>query len=591
MPRQDLAGQMRARFDVEIAVDAHVALEASRHAHIAGALDLALDGQIGRDDRFAALAAGGRAARRGGQGRIARDSRSRRDCAPAPAQPGGGARARGDGRQGFFAARRGRAGRGFLIPKCHNMTLPRVRNSSLHANLENVIGPMSLNGDVARQLRASLTPSYGDAEAARARTIMQPQKQGHTLVPNLDRLKPDRDSGADGAVSRRSLPAESRPRRRRLPRPDRQHADARLRAPRRADRARGADDQVLRGRRGPRGIQRAVEELVLGAAHPARRERRARTAQTPGGCGALRVGAELDPRGRARPPRFMSAIRPGATTRRSSAAAGSKLERYPYYDAAAHGCASRRCWSGWSGRAAGDVVLVHACCHNPTRRGSVDRAMAGAHRAARRAGASSRSWISPTKDSARISTRMPRACGWSTEALPEALIAVSYLQESGPVPRARRRAHHRERERIPRRRRAEPRAADRAQHLLDAARSRRGDRRAHLRRSCAHGSMDRGARGDARPDPGNARAARGAVCARRRAAGRSISSTRSAACFRCSACRARAVEALRDAASHLHDVRQPHESRRHHAAQRRVRREAIAAQRSSRAPAAARARA
>ena len=37
----------------------------------------------------------------------------------------------------------------------------------------------------------------------------------------------------------------------------------------------------------------AVEELVLGGAHPARRERRVRTAQTPGGCGALRVGAEL----------------------------------------------------------------------------------------------------------------------------------------------------------------------------------------------------------------------------------------------------------------------------------------------------------
>src|ERR1700742_1380684 len=37
----------------------------------------------------------------------------------------------------------------------------------------------------------------------------------------------------------------------------------------------------------------AVEELVLGSAHPARRDRRVRTTQTPGGCGALRVGAEL----------------------------------------------------------------------------------------------------------------------------------------------------------------------------------------------------------------------------------------------------------------------------------------------------------
>src|SRR6202162_6704495 len=37
----------------------------------------------------------------------------------------------------------------------------------------------------------------------------------------------------------------------------------------------------------------AVEEMVLGPAHAARRDRRARTVQTPGGCGALRVGAGL----------------------------------------------------------------------------------------------------------------------------------------------------------------------------------------------------------------------------------------------------------------------------------------------------------
>src|SRR5271170_1134755 len=37
----------------------------------------------------------------------------------------------------------------------------------------------------------------------------------------------------------------------------------------------------------------AVEELVLGTTHASRRDRRARTVQTPGGCGALRLGAEL----------------------------------------------------------------------------------------------------------------------------------------------------------------------------------------------------------------------------------------------------------------------------------------------------------
>ena len=47
------------------------------------------------------------------------------------------------------------------------------------------------------------------------------------------------------------------------------------------------------GAAGREEFNAALEELVLGAAHPARRDRRARTLQTPGGCGALRVGAEL----------------------------------------------------------------------------------------------------------------------------------------------------------------------------------------------------------------------------------------------------------------------------------------------------------
>src|ERR1700693_1742344 len=47
------------------------------------------------------------------------------------------------------------------------------------------------------------------------------------------------------------------------------------------------------GAAGREEFNSAVEEMVLGAAHGARRDRRARTVQTPGGCGALRVGGEL----------------------------------------------------------------------------------------------------------------------------------------------------------------------------------------------------------------------------------------------------------------------------------------------------------
>jgi aspartate aminotransferase len=109
----------------------------------------------------------------------------------------------------------------------------------------------------------------------------------------------------------------------------------------------------------------AVEELVLGPAHAARRDRRARTQQTPGGCGALRVGAEL-----------IKAATPDAVVHMSDptwgnhapllGSCGLKLERYPYYDAAAHELRFEAMLQRLQSAAAGDVVLIHACCHNPT---------------------------------------------------------------------------------------------------------------------------------------------------------------------------------------------------------------------------------
>ena len=109
----------------------------------------------------------------------------------------------------------------------------------------------------------------------------------------------------------------------------------------------------------------AVEELVLGAAHPARRERRVRTLQAPGGCGALRVGAEL-----------IRIAAPSATVHVSDptwgnhipllGSSGLRLQRYPYYDAAAHASRFDAMFERLEQAADGDVVLVHACCHNPT---------------------------------------------------------------------------------------------------------------------------------------------------------------------------------------------------------------------------------
>jgi aspartate/tyrosine/aromatic aminotransferase len=108
-----------------------------------------------------------------------------------------------------------------------------------------------------------------------------------------------------------------------------------------------------------------VEELVLGAGHPARRDRRARTVQTPGGCGALRVGAEL-----------IRASAPQATVHMSDptwgnhapllGSSGLKLARYPYYDASAHSLRFEAMLERLEQASTGDVVLIHACCHNPT---------------------------------------------------------------------------------------------------------------------------------------------------------------------------------------------------------------------------------
>jgi aspartate aminotransferase len=109
----------------------------------------------------------------------------------------------------------------------------------------------------------------------------------------------------------------------------------------------------------------AVEALVLGVGHAARRNRRARTVQTPGGCGALRVGAEL-----------IRVSAPAVTVHVGDptwgnhtpllGSSGLKLERYPYYDATAHRLRFVAMLERLERATAGDVVLIHACCHNPT---------------------------------------------------------------------------------------------------------------------------------------------------------------------------------------------------------------------------------
>jgi aspartate aminotransferase len=118
------------------------------------------------------------------------------------------------------------------------------------------------------------------------------------------------------------------------------------------------------GAAGREEFNSAMEELVLGSAHATRRDRRARSLQTPGGCGALRVGAEL-----------IKAAAPNAVVHVSDptwgnhapllGGCGLKLERYPYYDAATHELRFEAMLQRLQAASAGDAVLIHACCHNP----------------------------------------------------------------------------------------------------------------------------------------------------------------------------------------------------------------------------------
>lgn len=107
-----------------------------------------------------------------------------------------------------------------------------------------------------------------------------------------------------------------------------------------------------------------VEELVLGGT-PGAPQRPYRTAQTPGGSGALRVGAEL-----------IRLSLPTATVHVSDptwanhlallGSSGLKLKSYPYYDSVTHVLRFNETLEYFDQARAGDVVLLHACCHNPT---------------------------------------------------------------------------------------------------------------------------------------------------------------------------------------------------------------------------------
>jgi aromatic-amino-acid transaminase len=116
---------------------------------------------------------------------------------------------------------------------------------------------------------------------------------------------------------------------------------------------------------GMAAYDQAVQQLVFGAAHAAVTGGRIATVQALGGTGGLKVGADL-----------LRRLRPGAAVlisdpswenhRALFSAAGFEVSTYPYYDAATRGIRFPAMLAALRAAAPGTVVVLHACCHNPT---------------------------------------------------------------------------------------------------------------------------------------------------------------------------------------------------------------------------------
>ena len=110
---------------------------------------------------------------------------------------------------------------------------------------------------------------------------------------------------------------------------------------------------------------RTVQALVFGEQSPARAQKRVVTVQALGGTGALKVGADFLRRIDASAEVWISD--PSWENHRALFEnAGFPVRSYPYYAAASHGVKFAAMLDALHGLRAGTIVVLHACCHNPT---------------------------------------------------------------------------------------------------------------------------------------------------------------------------------------------------------------------------------
>ncbi|HIJ66172.1 MAG TPA: aspartate/tyrosine/aromatic aminotransferase [Candidatus Hydrogenedentes bacterium] len=138
------------------------------------------------------------------------------------------------------------------------------------------------------------------------------------------------------------------------------------------DTVKAAEERVLRdettknylGIPGAPEYAAAVQELAFGPGHEIIETKRAATAHTPGGTGALRVAGD-----------FIKKLFPSARIWLSDptwanhanvfGAAGVEMKTYPYYDAESKCLDAGAMTAALEAVPEGDVVLFHGCCHNP----------------------------------------------------------------------------------------------------------------------------------------------------------------------------------------------------------------------------------
>ncbi len=113
------------------------------------------------------------------------------------------------------------------------------------------------------------------------------------------------------------------------------------------------------------GFNEGVLQLLLGEGHQALREERAISVQTAGGCGALRVAAGMLQRCRENIKIWVSTPT-WANHIPLLGSAGLELVEYPYYNAQQHKIDFDAMITSLATVEAGDLVLLHGCCHNPS---------------------------------------------------------------------------------------------------------------------------------------------------------------------------------------------------------------------------------